>query len=263
VNGVRIRTVDAFADKPFSGNPAGVVVLDEYPADAVLQAIASELNLSETAFAVPSAGGYRLRWFTPGTEVDLCGHATLATAHCLFADGVPSPVAFDTRSGTLTVNRSSEEYALDFPARPATECAEPPGLSAALGVTPRWVGRGGTDDVLCEVANERTVRELRPDIGALAAVEARGVIVTAAAEPGGGYDYVSRFFAPRVGVNEDPVTGSAHTVLAPYWSAKLGRDTLVGYQASRRGGRVGTRVAGDRVVLTGSAVTVLDGTIEL
>jgi PhzF family phenazine biosynthesis protein len=258
----RIRTVDAFADGAFSGNPAAVVVLDQYPADGWLQSVATELNLSETAFAVPTddpEGDYRLRWFTPRTEVDICGHATLATAHCLFSDGALGPVRFLTRSGVLSVAQSGDQLSMDFPARPAVAIDPPIGLADALGAEPVWTGRGGTNDVLCELADEGAVRSLVPDLAALTGVDARGIIVTARADAGSDYDFVSRFFAPRVGVTEDPVTGSAHTVLAPYWAAKLGRTALVGFQASRRGGRIGVEVVGDRVALSGRAVLVIDG----
>jgi len=265
VTGLRIRTVDAFADRPFSGNPAGVVVLHAWRDDAWLAAVAREMNLAETAYVVaePSADAdYRLRWFTPAVEVDLCGHATLAAAHCLYADGVSGPIRFITRSGVLTVAQLADgSYALDFPARSPSEISSPPGLAEALGTRVEWVGRGGTNDVLAVVRDEATVRGLAPDIRSLAAIDARGVIVTAAAEAGQSYDFVSRFFAPNVGVDEDSVTGSAHTVLAPYWSERFGRTKLVGLQASARSGVVGTEVAGERVVLSGGAVTMLDGTL--
>jgi PhzF family phenazine biosynthesis protein len=262
---LRIRMVDAFTDTVFSGNPAAVVVLADDPPDTWLQALASELNLSETAFVRPvdpGAGVFGLRWFTPATEVELCGHATLAAAHCLYGDGVTGPIRFGTRSGELVVRRAGDELTMDFPARPPVPIAGPAGLGAALGVEPIWTGRGGTDDVLCELADEETVRGLIPDIVALLGIDARGVIVTAQADADRGYDFVSRFFAPRVGVAEDPVTGSAHTVLAPYWADKLGRTTLTGYQASSRGGRIGVELTGDRVVLHGRAVMVVDGLLS-
>jgi predicted PhzF superfamily epimerase YddE/YHI9 len=261
----RIRIVDAFTDHAFSGNPAAVAVLETEPDDDWMQAIAAELNLSETAFVLPlehPEAEFRLRWFTPGTEVDLCGHATLAAAHCLLDDGVAGPIRFLTRSGVLSVNRTGAVLTMDFPARPPVPIAIPGGLTVALGAEPVWTGRGGTDDLLCELRDEDTVRDLTPDIAALIGVEARGVIVTARADAGRDYDFVSRFFAPRVGVAEDPVTGSAHTVLAPYWADKLGRATLSGFQASRRGGRIGVDLRGDRVVLSGQAVSVLDGELS-
>ncbi len=262
----QIRIVDAFTDHAFSGNPAAVTVLETEPSDDWMQAIASELNLSETAFVVPIEhpdADFRLRWFTPAAEVELCGHATLAAAHCLLDDGVAAPIRFLTRSGVLTVSRAGAGLTMDFPARPPVPIAIPGGLTVALGTVPVWTGRGGTDDVLCELHDEDTVRDLAPDIAALVGVDARGVIVTARAEASRDYDFVSRFFAPRVGIAEDPVTGSAHTVLAPYWADKLGRTRLTGFQASRRGGRLGVELAGDRVVLSGQAVLVLDGALSV
>jgi len=262
---LRVRTVDAFADGVFTGNPAGVMILDAYPADGWMQSVAAELNLSETAFVAPLAdpdADFRLRWFTPVTEVDLCGHATLAAAHCLFSDGVGGPIRFLTRSGPLTVTRVGETLTIDFPAGPPVPIAVPHGLAMALGGEPVWTGRGGSNDVLCELADEAAVRGLVPDIAGLRAVDASGVIVTARAAAGGDYDFVSRFFAPRVGVAEDPVTGSAHAVLAPYWASRLGRTALTGFQASRRGGRIGVEVVGDRVILSGRAVQVFDGALS-
>lgn len=262
---LRLRTVDAFTDRAFAGNPAGVVVLTDFPTAEWMAALAGELNLAETAFVLaeelPDAD-YRLRWFTPAVEVDMCGHATLAAAHCLFSDGVASPIRFATRSGVLTVSALPDgALAMDFPSSPAAELALSDkfadDLQAALGARPSWVGRGGTDDLLVELDDARTVRQLAPDLTAVAAFQARGLIVTAASDTEG-YDFVSRFFGPRVGVPEDPVTGSAHTVLAPYWAAKLGRTELVGLQVSPRSGVVGVSLRGDRVQLTGRAVSILD-----
>jgi PhzF family phenazine biosynthesis protein len=261
----RIRTVDAFADNAFAGNPAGVVVLSSYPADAWMQALAMEMNLSETAFVVPvdaPDADFRLRWFTPVSEVDLCGHATLASAHCLFRDSVEGPIRFSTRSGVLTVSQSGDALTMNFPARPAVPIDAPEGLAEALGVEPVWIGRGATRDLLCEVADEAAVRRLTPDSSALARIDARGVIVTAAAASGNDYDFVSRFFAPREGIAEDPVTGSAHTVLGPYWAQRLGSTMLTGFQASPRGGRIGIEVLGDRVILSGRAVLIIDGVLS-
>jgi PhzF family phenazine biosynthesis protein len=263
MNTPRLRTVDAFTDRPFGGNPAGVVLLEQAPSPEWMTALAAELRYSETAFViaadVPDAD-YRLRWFTPTVEVDLCGHATLAAAHCLFADGVASPIRFATRSGVLTVSTLGDGLLqMDFPACPPEAVQAPDGLADTLGAEPLWVGRGGTDDLLVELADARTVRELTPDLAAVAALGGRGVIVTAAADGTGDHDFVSRLFAPLVGVPEDPVTGSAHTVLGPYWAAKLGKNELTGRQVSARSGVVGVRLAGDRVLLTGRAVTVLDG----
>ncbi|HEX8208734.1 MAG TPA: PhzF family phenazine biosynthesis protein [Longimicrobium sp.] len=256
-----IIQVDAFADRAFTGNPAAVCILPAPREEGWMRSVAAEMNLSETAFLHAEEDGWRLRWFTPEVEVALCGHATLATAHVLWEDGhLPADevARFHTRSGLLTARRAGEWIELDFPAKPILDAPAPEGLAAALGVEPVYVGRSHFD-VLVEVASEAEVRALKPDLGRLAAVEARGVIVTARADGGAGYDFVSRFFAPRVGVAEDPVTGSAHCVLAPYWAAKLGRDELVGFQASRRGGTVRVRAAGERVHLGGRAITVLRG----
>lgn len=265
---MRAFVVDAFTDRPFRGNPAGVVLLDtdsDTAADASwMQDVAAELRHSETAFLHPpdDDGSRRLRWFTPATEVDLCGHATLASAHVLASLDGPGTLVFDTRSGRLTAAVAGDgRITLDFPAKPA-EPAEPiAGLAEALGAHIVATHRCRTDDVLVEVADPTTVAGLRPDIAAVAAVPCRGVIVTAAADAGADHDFVSRFFAPRVGVDEDPVTGSAHCALAPFWSARLGRDDLVGVQLSARGGRIDVGLRGDRVLLTGRAVTVLDGTL--
>ncbi|HEX9611054.1 MAG TPA: PhzF family phenazine biosynthesis protein [Gemmatimonadales bacterium] len=255
-----IVQVDAFTDRPFAGNPAAVCVLPA-PADADwMQDVAREMNLSETAFLVRRHDGFDLRWFTPAVEVDLCGHATLASAHVLWQDGHLPPGAqarFHTKSGLLAADRRGKWIELDFPATRAAPAPAPPGLLEALHVTPRFVGRSRFDYLL-EVDGEETVRSVRPDFGALARVDARGVIVTSRAATDG-YDFVSRFFAPRAGVPEDPVTGSSHCALAPYWGGKLGKPALVGYQASARGGVVRTRLAGDRVILGGQAVTVLRG----
>ncbi|QKW05388.1 PhzF family phenazine biosynthesis protein [Streptomyces sp. NA04227] len=268
---MRIRIVDAFTDRPFAGNPAGVVLLDAFPDDAWMQRVAAEVNLSETAFAHPDAGGsgadWQLRWFTPVAEVDMCGHATLATAHVLFDSGaVDGEVRFATRSGTLTTARHPDgSYGMDFPAAPLTAATAPEGLAEALGADPVSVQDTGpyVGDLLVELADESTVRGLGPDFRALAAYSRRGVIATARADaPGRGYDYVSRCFFPNVGVDEDPVTGSAHTALAPYWAHRLGNVLLTGLQASARSGLVRTELRGERVLLTGHAVTVIDGELH-
>ncbi|MCU1493703.1 MAG: yddE [Acidimicrobiaceae bacterium] len=258
---MRIFQVDAFTSAVFHGNPAAVCLLEDGVDDAWMQAVASEMNLAETAFLERRPEGLGLRWFTPEVEVDLCGHATLASAHVLWQEGeIAECIEFHTRSGVLSAARSGSRISLDFPALPAHRAHAPAGLEDALGLSPVWVGRSRFD-VLVEVADEAAVRDLVPDLGLLRAVEARGVIVTAAAAAPGADrpDFVSRFFAPSVGIDEDPVTGSAHCSLAPYWAKRFGRDELVGYQASRRGGLVGVRVSGDRVVLSGEAVTVLRG----
>ncbi|GAB2573675.1 oxidoreductase [Paractinoplanes abujensis] len=265
---MRIRIVDAFTDRPFAGNPAAVVLLssDGFPSDEWMSQVAAEVNLSETAFAHPLGGeaDYALRWFTPAVEVALCGHATLATAHVLGVDGT---VSFATRSGVLTATSGdSGSYTLDFPTAPLTPLTPDAKLLDVLGVTPVSAHHTGpnTDDVLLELLDETAVRNLTPDLATLATYEQRGVIVTARADdPAAGYDFVSRFFGAAAGVGEDPVTGSAHTALAPFWSAKLGgRTELAGYQASARGGLVRVSLRGDRTLLTGKAVTVIDGTLH-
>ncbi|HEV2149106.1 MAG TPA: PhzF family phenazine biosynthesis protein [Longimicrobiaceae bacterium] len=258
--GQTIVQVDAFTDRPFAGNPAAVCVLPAARDEAWMQAVAREMNLSETAFLQRRGGDWELRWFTPTVEVDLCGHATLASAHVLWEDGwlaAGAEARFHTRSGLLTARRDGEWIAMDFPAMPEEETAPSPELVRALGATPAYVGQGRFD-CLVELASEEEVRELRPDLGLLRQVPARGIIVTSRSEMPG-IDFVSRFFAPRVGVDEDPVTGSAHCCLAPFWARRLGRSELVGFQASERGGTVRARTDGDRVHLGGQAVTVLRG----
>jgi PhzF family phenazine biosynthesis protein len=256
-----ITQVDAFTAEPFRGNPAAVCVLSEPRADEWMQLVAREMNLSETAFLVPQADGFQLRWFTPTVEVDLCGHATLASAHVLWETGQLAPDAqarFHTRSGLLTADRRGNLIELNFPARPATELSEQPeAVVRALGVEPVFVGRT-KDDYLIVVGDEKIVRELKPDITQLKRADLRGAIVTARATTGG-FDFVSRFFVPGAGIDEDPVTGGAHCVLGPYWQSQLGRDEFTAYQASARGGVVRVRVGGDRVYLGGQAVTVLRG----
>jgi PhzF family phenazine biosynthesis protein len=225
-----------------------------------MQDVAAEMNLSETAFFWPTHNGYELRWFTPRVEVPLCGHATLASAHVAWETrraAVGETLRFLSRSGPLNATRSGKSITLDFPAQPAAEAEAPAALAAALGAETRWVGRN-RENYLVLLADEKTVRSLDPDFRALAAVGSLGVIVTAAAD-GDDFDFVSRYFAPAAGIDEDPVTGSAHCALAPFWRERLGKDEMVGYQASRRGGRVRVRDRGRRVELTGRAVTVLEG----
>ena len=258
--GLPLFIVDAFTDKPFAGNPAAVCLLAQARADPWMQQVAAEMNLSETAFLLPEEDGYRLRWFTPAVEVDLCGHATLASAHVLWETGrlKPSePARFYTRSGLLTVERGSLSMTMDFPAKPPEPCWEWQDLPAVLGVRAVYLGKNGMDG-LVEVENESAVRASRPDFARLAEYPVRGVILTARAQ-NPAYDFVSRFFAPRAGVREDPVTGSAHCCLGPYWSGRLKKQDLVGYQASTRGGVVQVSVRGDRVHLGGQAVTVVRG----
>jgi predicted PhzF superfamily epimerase YddE/YHI9 len=254
--------VDAFTSRAFSGNPAAVCLLPEPREDAWMLAVAREMNLSETAFLHREGedGAWRLRWFTPAVEVELCGHATLASAHVLWEVGdLPRdrPARFNTLSGLLTAELRGEWIELDFPARPAEEVASPPGLAEALGAEPLWVGRSRYDYLL-ELPSEAAVRSLDPDHRRLASLPVRGVIVTARGGQGP-FDFVSRFFAPGAGVDEDPVTGSAHCTLGPYWAARLNKSELLAWQASARGGTVRVRLEGDRVKLGGQAVLVLRG----
>ncbi|GAB4315631.1 MAG: PhzF family phenazine biosynthesis protein [Candidatus Zixiibacteriota bacterium] len=253
-----IYQVDSFTDQPFAGNPAGVCIL-EHPADeAWMQNIALEMNLSETAFVVRRDDGFDLRWFTPAVEVNLCGHATLASAHILWEAGVLRPddeARFHTRSGLLTARKHGKNIEMNFPATPAHTLDTASGVIDALGVEPVWIGRND-EDFLIELASEQQLLSVSPDFTTLRAITQRGVIVTSGTERDG-VDFVSRFFAPAAGINEDPVTGSAHCTLAPYWRAKLGKLEMTAYQASARGGVVRVRIDGDRVILGGSAVTVL------
>ncbi|WP_433324946.1 PhzF family phenazine biosynthesis protein [Spirillospora sp. CA-294931] len=268
---MRILVVDAFTDRPFAGNPAGVCLLDEAADPAWMQRVAAELRHSETAFVrsiFDEEADFELRWFTPAVEVALCGHGTLATAHALYETGrVPAgrPIRFRTlRSGGLTVRQAGEGLEMDFPAQPLTAVETPAGAEEIIGVPVRWAGRNGNGDLLLRLAHAKDVRDLDADPALIGTLASRGVIVTARADEGADHDYVSRFFAANVGVDEDPVTGSAHCALAPYWSAELGRAGLVGYQASERGGHVRTTVLdGGRVRLAGTAVTVLDGELRV
>ncbi len=262
--GQRIVQVDAFTDRPFGGNPAAVCVLAGPHDESWMQNVAREMNLSETAFLHREGDAFRLRWFTPAVEVDLCGHATLATAHVLWEEGFvgfDSVARFQTRSGVLTASRDGDWIELDFPAlRIEPPTTDVDSLSKALGTPVRLAARNAFD-LLVEVESEEHVRTLRPDIGRLAALPVRGIIVTSRASTAG-FDFVSRFFAPAVGVDEDPVCGSAHCCLGPFWSERLDKTELVGYQASPRGGVVRVRVRGDRVLLGGKAVTVLQGELH-
>jgi PhzF family phenazine biosynthesis protein len=253
-----LYTVDAFTDRPFRGNPAGVCVLERPAQEEWMQLVAREMNLAETAFLVPGDDGFALRWFTPAVEVDLCGHATLASAHTLWETGAlgPSETArFQTKSGVLTAERKDGRIEMNFPAERAQPLEAPPGLLEALGVTPIWTGRNRID-FLVEVESEEIVRGVQPDSGLLRQLDARGAIVTARSD-NPQYDFVSRCFYPAVGIDEDPVTGSAHCGLGPYWAEKLGKSDLIGYQASARGGVVWVRPQGDRVWLGGNAVTMM------
>ena len=260
---LHLHHIDAFADRPFAGNPAAVCLLEQSMDAGWMQAVAAEMNLSETAFLLRGEDGFRLQWFTPEVEVDLCGHATLASAHFLWQEQHLKPKAtarFHTKSGLLTARQRDGWIELDLPAKPTAPAQPPAGLAVALGASPLAVARSEFDYVV-ELASEDAVRALEPDFRALRVVNARGVIVTAA---GGGapYDFISRFFGPAVGINEDPVTGSAHCTLGPYWSERLGRTSFLAYQASARGGVVRVTVDNDRVRLGGTAVTVSRGMLE-
>ena len=261
---VSIACVDAFTDRPFAGNPAAVCLLDGPRDSEWMQQVAFEMNLAETAFVIPASSGFDLRWFTPAVEVDLCGHATLASAHTLWTDGVvpkTDAIAFHTRSGILGASLRGEMVELDFPSEPATEAPVPAGLPAALGVPLLWTGRNRMDYIV-EVPGEGELRGIVPNLGEIAKLDARGLIVTCRGK-GTKYDFLSRFFAPQSGIPEDPVTGSAHCCLGPFWADRLNRRELVGFQASPRGGSVRVTVNGARVTLGGQAVTVYSGTLRV
>jgi PhzF family phenazine biosynthesis protein len=258
---VPIYQVDAFSGKLFAGNPAAICPLDEWLPDATLQAIAAENNLAETAFYIRKNGTYHLRWFTPGVEVDLCGHATLASAHVIMdirREVTDGRVAFASKSGELAVTRDGDLYALDFPSRPPVEATYDKGLFEALGATPKLVL--GARDYFCVFESEAQVRALKPNMEKLAAIDRFATIVTA---PGSDCDFVSRFFAPAKGVPEDPVTGSAHCTLIPYWVERLHKTKLFARQVSPRGGEVWCEHRGDRVTIAGHAVTYLTGSINV
>jgi PhzF family phenazine biosynthesis protein len=259
---IEMYQVDAFTDKPFGGNPAAVCILNEPASDQWMQQLAQEMNLSETAYLLRQADGYSLRWFTPAVEVDLCGHATLASAHILWQTGLlPSDeeVHFHTKSGLLTANRQDDWIELNFPEEPEEPATPPDSLIEALGVAPKYVGRNRFAFLL-QLASEDEVRQVQPDFGLLLKSTSLGAMVTSRADSSQ-YDFVSRFFAPGAGIDEDPVTGSAHCCLGPFWAGRLGKMEMVGFQASARGGVVGVRLDGDRVYLKGQAVTVLRGTL--
>jgi PhzF family phenazine biosynthesis protein len=257
---IRIYHVDAFAEKPFEGNPAAVCLLNEERPAAWMQSVAAEMNLAETAFVRRTGNTFELRWFTPAIEVELCGHATLASAHVLWTEQVVSkgePVRFETKSGMLTCEQTADSIQLDFPSTPAVPVEPPAGLFEALGIRPSFVGQTKFDKFLL-LDSEGAVRGLKPDFAALARIPGRGFIVTSRSSDSC-FDFISRYFAPRAGVNEDPVTGSAHCALAAFWSERLGKSAMTGFQASPRGGIVHVRLAGDRVYLGGKAITILRG----
>lgn len=262
----QLFVVDAFTGQPFSGNPAAVCLLEGGREAAWMQRLAAEMNLSETAFlSRREAGGWDLRWFTPKTEVDLCGHATLASAHVLWRElGEPAaPLSFHTRSGVLSAERDGAAIALDFPADPPVPVSDRElveTLTRALGIRPQWVGRS-REDVVAVLGEPTALRRLAPDMHALAALGGRGIMVSSLSDDPE-YDFLSRFFAPRVGVPEDPVTGSAHCCLGPYWGERLGKPRLRAWQASARGGRLDVLLQGARVRLVGEAVTVMGGRLH-
>ena len=257
---IPIFHIDAFASEPFRGNPAGVCLLPSMTKEDWMLKVASEINLSETAFVVREGHKFRLRWFTPNTEVDLCGHATLATAHVLWSEGLLSsgdPAVFETLSGTLIARKDGEWIVLDFPAEPAESCDHPEGLLPALGISCSLIAKNRMD-YLVLAGSEEVVRNMNPDVDALASIKTRGIIVTAPSKENG-FDFVSRFFAPAIGIDEDSVTGSAHCCLAPFWSDRLGKFRTTARQISQRGGILRTEVFGDRVMIAGKAITVLKG----
>ena len=257
---VPLFVVDAFTDRPFAGNPAAVCLLPAWKDKRWLQAVAAEMNLSETAFLVKNVDGFDLRWFTPKIEVDLCGHATLASAHVIWQEKYANrgqQLCFATKSGILKARQRDDEIELDFPLTPAEPTVAPPGLMEALGITPTYVGKNQFD-FLIEVESDAAMRSLKPDFKRLAALPVRGVIVTARSADAK-FDIVSRFFAPAAGIDEDPVTGSAHCCLGDYWRKRLGKSEFLAYQASTRGGVVRVRVTGDRAFLGGKAVTITKG----
>ncbi|MEW9797469.1 PhzF family phenazine biosynthesis protein [Alteromonas sp. CYL-A6] len=252
--------VDAFASQPFAGNPAAVCPLDDWLPDHVLQAIAEENNLSETAFFVACEGGFHIRWFTPVAEVDLCGHATLAAAFVIFTefDTAHNELVFQSRSGPLKVTRDGHRLVLDFPAQPPTLCAVPDAITRAFAAEPVACLAG--EDYLVVFDSEDAIRAAAPDMAALASLDRRGVIITALRNDNA---FVSRFFVPKLGISEDPVTGSAHTQLTPYWAAQTGNTDFIAHQLSRRGGELHCSIKGDRVLIAGQAVKYLTGTITI
>jgi PhzF family phenazine biosynthesis protein len=260
---IPLYQVDAFTSRPFAGNPAAVCPLEQWLDDATLQAIAAENNLAETAFYVPEEEGFHLRWFTPAVEVDLCGHATLATAWVIFHrfDWPLDAIDFRTRSGVLTVSRDGERLAMDFPSRPPAPSANIDAVATALGARPTEVF--AARDALALFGSEAEVKAIRPDFAKIAALDQFALIVTAPGAPDTKTDFVSRFFAPKAGVNEDPVTGSAHSTLIPFWAARLEKTKLFARQVSARGGELWCEHRGDRVIIAGNCAPVLEGTITL
>ena len=261
---LKLFTADAFTDKPFEGNPAGVCILENELTEAQMKNIAFEMNLAETAFVQRKGDIYSLRWFTPDSEVDLCGHATLATSHILWQTGLhdkSESITYDTRSGILKANRIDGKIELDFPADLEHPVEIPDELIRTIGVKPVYLGRAKWS-YLAEMDSDETVRKIKPDFVIMETLEAWGLIITARSGTKE-FDFVSRFFAPRKGVPEDPVTGSAHCILGPYWMKKLGKNEMLAFQASKRGGILGVKIEADRVKLTGTAITMLDAKLNL
>jgi PhzF family phenazine biosynthesis protein len=257
---MKLLVIDAFTDRPFAGNPAAICLVDKQLEDGWMHCVAAEMNLSETAFVRPLEKGFELRWFTPAIEVELCGHATLAAAHALWTEGIVNEghaIPFHTKSGVLTCTQKADLIELDFPATPAHAAAAPAGLLDALGVNPSFVGKSTFDRFLV-VESEQVVRSLKPDFTQLRRIAMRGVMVTSTSN-NPQFDFVSRYFAPGVAIDEDPVTGSAHCCLGPYWGQRLGKTAMTAFQASARGGVVRVGLNGDRVILGGQAVTVVKG----
>ncbi len=260
---MKFWTVDAFSHEIFHGNPAGVCIVEQFPEEDLMQKIAAEINLSETAFVIPKQHGhYDIRWFTPVTEVNLCGHATLAAAHILWNDhGIAKEfekIYFDSHSGILAAQNNKDSITLDFPAYNTELISMPDGLSEALGISPIALSKAN-DDYIVELHSTKAVKKLTPDISKLKEIDCSSIIVTASGNEGDEYDFVSRVFAPRDGIDEDPVTGSAHCKLAPYWSERLGKNEFLAYQASKRGGVLKIRYEHERTFLTGEAVTAFAG----
>lgn len=261
---MKIYQVDAFTNQAFHGNPAAVCILQEEKDDKWLQGLAAEMNLSETAFIKEKNDGFNLRWFTPRSEEELCGHATLASAHILWRTGElksSREAKFYTKSGILTAKKSGEWIYVDMPAEPPEQVKPPANLIKGLGVTPRYTGRNRLDYIV-EIGSEQRLKELAPDIEKLKKIDTRGIIVTSKSRSGK-YDFISRFFAPNLGISEDPVTGSAHCCLAPYWAEKLGKYKFMAYQASARGGEIKANLIKDRVMLGGESITVMEGDLLL
>lgn len=259
---IRIYQVDSFTDKPFAGNPAGVCILDKPADESWMQNIAMEMNLSETSFLWPLESGYSLRWFTPELEVDLCGHATLAAAHILWEKGFlnkDEKAKFYTKSGLLTCKKDNEFIEMNFPSEPEVKVDIPEYLAEALNINPLYVGKNRFD-YLVQIESEEGLRKLKPNFNLLEKIDCRGIIVTSSSKTDK-YDFVSRFFAPKAGINEDPVTGSAHCCLVPFWHKITGKTEFNAYQASKRGGEISLKLVDNRVMLKGKAITVIEGAI--